>query len=927
MIFKRAGGIMDNENEEKPEDRPDEVEDRIRNIKIEEEMRDSYINYAMSVIVARALPDVRDGLKPVQRRILHAMNELSLDPGKAYKKCARITGDTMGKYHPHGDSSIYSALVRMAQPFSLRYPLVDGHGNFGSIDGDEPAAQRYTEARLTHLAMEMLRDIDKDTVDFVPNYDEEFTEPSVLPSRFPNLLVNGSNGIAVGMATSIPPHNLREVIDALVLLIDNRTKGEHTNIASLMEIIKAPDFPTGALILGVSDVRTAYRTGRGSVTVRAVADIETTGAGRSQIIVTELPYLVNKAMLIKKIADLVKDKRIEGISDLRDESDRNGIRIVMELSRAANPSVVLNNLYKYTQLQDKLSIIMLALVGGEPRVLNLKEVLHYYLKFQKTVVERRTRFELAKAEKRAHIVDGFLKALDHIDVIISIIRANRDIQVSKGIIIEQFGFSREQADAIVEMRLRALSGLEREKLEKEAAELAIFIAEKRAILADEKKLYGVIKEELLAIREKYGDDRSSRIVAGEVGDIDDEDLIEEGVSIITMTQFDYIKRLPLSTYKSQNRGGKGVIGMATREEDAVRDILITGTHDDIMFFTDQGRVYRKRAYEIPETSRTAKGNAVVNLINLQGGESVTAVVPIKEGSDEYLTMVTKAGTIKRCDIAQFANIRYNGIRAISLAEGDALITVMHTKPESKLLIATRQGMGILFSLDDIRPTGRAAAGVIGIKLRSGDECIGAITIQPNESVLTVSTGGFGKCTESSLLRLQSRNGFGSIIHKVTERTGELIGVTVASEGDELMLINSEGNVIRIRIADIRATGRVAQGVKLIDVGEGVKVVGIARIEASLVDEPIEISGSSADAISQDINEAQNEETNNIADGSFEESSYEGSEDSYYENSEDDPEDSSYENSEDSSDDSGNQSVDDEPENSADDSFDSSTDNS
>ncbi|MDR1209512.1 MAG: DNA gyrase subunit A [Clostridiales bacterium] len=808
-----------------------DIEDRVRNVKIVEEMHDSYINYAMSVIVARALPDVRDGLKPVQRRILHAMNELNLDPVKAYKKCARITGDTMGKYHPHGDSSIYSALVRMAQPFSLRYPLVDGHGNFGSIDGDEPAAQRYTEARLAPMAMEMLRDIEKNTVTFVPNYDEEFTEPSVLPSRFPNLLVNGSNGIAVGMATNIPPHNLREVVDALIFMIDSRAAGKDPTPDDLIRIVRAPDFPTGAVIHGLSGARAAYRTGRGTVAIRAVSSVEPFGnGGRFQIVVTELPYQVNKAVLIKRIADLVKEKRLEGITDLRDESDRNGIRIVMELSRTANPGVILNNLYKHTQMQEKFGIIMLALVDGEPKVMGLRDMLTHYLRFQKSVVERRTRFDLARAEKRAHIVAGFLIALDHIDEIIAVIRANRDINVSKEIITERFGLSGEQADAIVEMRLRSLSGLERERLEKEAAELAALIAEMKSILADENKLLTVVRDELTVIRGKYGDERRSRIEDEEVAELENEDLIEEKVSVITLSAFGYVKRLPVSAYRSQNRGGKGVIGMGTRDEDAVKDIIVAGSHDSLMFFTDQGRVYRVRAYGVPEASRAAKGVALVNLVGLSGGETVSAVIPLKQGAEGFLTMVTRTGVVKRCPLSAFANIRDSGLRAVGLRDGDALITVKLTRGGSRIVIATAGGMGIMFDENEIRPMGREATGVKGIALRDGDACVGAETIEMGANLLTVSAGGFGKLTPADQFRLQSRGGFGTIIHRVTERTGQLIGLTAAVEGDGLMLINSEGVVIRIRVADISTTGRIAQGVKLIDLSDDVSVVGAAKIE-------------------------------------------------------------------------------------------------
>lgn len=804
--------------------------DKIVGRNIEEEMKNSYINYAMSVIVSRALPDARDGLKPVHRRILYSMSELNLDYNKPYKKSARIVGDTMGKYHPHGDSSIYGALVRMAQEFSMRYMLVDGHGNFGSIDGDGAAAQRYTEARLSRIAMEMISDIEKDTVDFKPNYDEEFLEPVVLPAKFPNLLVNGSAGIAVGMATNIPPHNLREAIDGVVKIIDNHIfENRETDVEELIEIIKSPDFPTGATIIGTSGTKAAYRTGRGKVVVRSDATIESMPNGREMIIVSAIPYQVNKSKLIEKIADLVKDKRVEGISDLRDESDRNGIRIVIELKKDANSNVILNNLYKHTQLQESFGILMLALVNNQPKVLNLKELLNEYLMHQKEVITRRTRFDLNKAAKRAHIVEGFLKALDHIDEIISIIRSNREISRSKEIIIERFGFTIEQADAIVEMRLRSLSGLEREKLEKEYTDLQALILYLKSILEDETKLYTVIKDELLLTRDKYGDDRKTKIVPF-IGEIEDEDLIDEEISVITMTHFDYVKRLPLNTYKSQNRGGKGIVGMTTRDEDLIKNLFIASTHDYLLFFTNKGRVYRIKAYEIPEAGRTARGTAIVNLLNLQGGEKITAVIPFREYDGGYLMMVTRNGIIKKTEVDLFKKIRVKGLIALNIREGDELIKVMKTDGESDIFIATRKGMGICFNESAVRGMGRTASGVKAIRLSSEDYVIGAEIVLEDHKILVVSSSGYGKCTETEKFRLQGRNGKGLKIHKVTEKTGELVGISIVNNKEELMLINSNGIIIRIRIAEISTTGRIAQGVKLINLEEGIEVVSIAKIE-------------------------------------------------------------------------------------------------
>ena len=823
--------------------------DKIMPIEIEKEMRTSFINYAMSVIVARALPDARDGLKPVHRRILHSMNELNLDPSKAYKKSARIVGDTMGKYHPHGDSSIYDSMVRMAQDFSMRYMLVDGHGNFGSMDGDSAAAPRYTEARLAPIAMEMLNDIDKNTVDFTENYDGEFKEPVVLPSRFPNLLVNGSAGIAVGMATNIPPHNLSEVIDGVLMMIDNFVNEQReTEISELLTAIKGPDFPTGATILGTSGIRQAYLTGRGKVLVRATAEIEPMANGRDMIVIKDIPYQVNRAKLVEKIAELVKDKRVEGISDLRNESDRFGTRVVVELKKDANANVILNNLYKYSSLQESFGIIMLALVDGEAKILNLKELLSVYLKHQKEVVTRRTEFDLAKALKRAHIVEGFLKALDYIDEIIAIIRANREISVSKGIIMEKFGFTQEQADAIVEMRLRALSGLERERLEKEAQELAAMIREWQAILADETLLYGVIRKELVAVRTKYGDERRTKIEPFE-GEIDFEDLIDESMSVITMTHFDYVKRLPLDTYKSQNRGGRGIMGMTTRDEDFVRDLFISSTHDDVLFITNKGRAFRKRGYEIPEAGRTARGTAIVNLIQIDGDEKIAAVLPVRDyEAGGYLMMITRAGVVKKTKLEAFSNIKKSGLIALNIREDDELIKVLRTTGDDDIFIATRSGMGVRFAESDVREMGRTATGVRGITLREDDYVIGAEILSEDGKILFSSENGFGKCTERDEFRMQRRSGIGLKIYKTTEKTGSLVGLASVTDKDELMIINSEGIIIRIRVQDIATVGRVTQGVKLIQLPEGVKVVSIAKIPEDYVelDEESETEESEAE---------------------------------------------------------------------------------
>ena len=824
---------MDENNEINGQNEQNEAEtvsDKIISVNIEDEMKKSYIDYAMSVIVARALPDVRDGLKPVHRRILHSMNELNLDPGKPYKKCARITGDVMGKYHPHGNASIYDALVRMAQDFSMRYMLVDGHGNFGSMDGDEPAAERYTEARLSHISMEMITDIEKDTVDFQPNYTEELKEPTVLPARYPNLLVNGSAGIAVGMATNIPPHNLTECINAVVRIIDNQiNESRDTDIFELLSIITGPDFPTGATILGTAGIRSAYLTGKGRVVLRAVCEIEPMPNGREMIVVKQMPYQVNKGKMQEKMAELVKDKRIEGISDIRDESDRNGVRVVIELKKDAQANVVLNLLYKHTMLQDSFSVNMLALVNGEPRVLNLKEMLTYYLEHQKEVVTRRTQFDLAKAQKRIHLVEGFLKALDFIDEIIAIIRANREISRSKEIIIERFGFSQEQADAIVEMRLRALSGLERERLEKEFDTLMQLIAYLQSILGDENILLGVIRDEIILIRDKYGDERRTQIVFDE-GEIMYEDLIEQEMTVITLTHMDYVKRLPLDTYKSQKRGGKGVLGLTTRDEDLIKQIFIANTHNDIVFITTSGRAYRLRAYQIPEAGRTAKGSNIVNLLNLNAGEKIASVIVVDDYEKGYLTTITKMGMVKKTPLSAYRSINKSGLMAVKINEDDALISAIVTHGESEVMLVSRDGQGLRFSEKGMRAQGRGAMGYRTINLSPGDYVVGAEIVDDDMKMLVVSENGYGKCTLFEAFRTKGRRGKGNYAYNCTDKTGKIIGIASVNDREELMLINSDGKIIRIAISSISTTGRVASGVKLIDLDDDVHVVGLAKIE-------------------------------------------------------------------------------------------------
>ena len=821
----------------------DKIFDQIQHVDLKKTMETSYIDYAMSVIVSRALPDVRDGLKPVQRRILFSMNEMNNTYDKPHKKCARIVGDTMGKYHPHGDSSIYGALVNMAQDWSMRYTLVDGHGNFGSVDGDGAAAMRYTEARLSKIASYMIDDLNKDTVDFVPNYDETEREPSVLPSRFPNLLVNGTTGIAVGMATNIPPHNLTEVINAVVRLIDNDIEDRETTIDELMGIIKGPDFPTGGVIMGTSGISEAYRTGRGKIRVRAVTNIELMDNGKNRIVVTELPYLVNKARLIEKIAELHKDKKIDGITDLRDESDREGMRVVIELRRDANPSVVLNLLYKHTQMQDTFGVNNLALVNGEPKVLNLYELLNYYLIHQKDVITRRTKFDLNKAEERAHIVEGLIIAQDNIDEVIHIIRSSQTTQEAKTRLIERFALSDAQAQAIVDMRLRALTGLEREKLEAEYAALQKQIEELKAILADEKLLLGVIREEILAIADKYVDDRRTQIGYDEY-DMSMEDLIPETNTVITMTKIGYIKRMSTDNFKSQHRGGKGIKGMETIEDDYIVEMLMTTSHHYLMFFTNTGRVYRIKAYEIPEASRTSRGTAIINLLPLQPDEKITAMIPIKEYEDDkYLFMATRKGIVKKTSVKDYENIRKNGLAAINLRDDDKLIEVKITEKDEDIMLFTKFGQCIRFNESDVRPTGRTTMGVIGMNLAPDDVVIAMQTSTMGDSVMIVSSNGLGKCTLISEFSTQNRGGKGVKCYKITEKTGNLIGVKSVEQEDEVMLINTEGIIIRIRVSDTALLGRITSGVKLINLKEGVSVASIAKVveDKSLIppEEPAE----------------------------------------------------------------------------------------
>ncbi len=824
--------------------------DQIREVDLQKTMEESYIDYAMSVIASRALPDVRDGLKPVQRRVLFSMIELNNGPDKPHRKCARIVGDTMGKYHPHGDSSIYGALVYMAQDWSMRYPLVDGHGNFGSVDGDGAAAMRYTEARLSKMSMEMLADINKDTVDFVPNFDETEKEPTVLPSRFPNLLVNGTTGIAVGMATNIPPHNLREVIDAVVKIIDNRINEDRdTSIDEVMKIIKGPDFPTGAMILGKNGINDAYRTGRGKIRVRAITDIESLPNGKSRIVVTELPYLVNKARLIEKMASLVRDKKIDGITGITDESSREGMRISIDIRKDANANIILNKLFLHTQLQDTFGVIMLALIDNKPKILNLLEMLQYYLKHQEEVVTRRTRYDLNKALERDHILQGLLIALDHIDEVIRIIRSSENVQTAKASLMEKFALSDAQAQAIVDMRLRALTGLERSKIEAEHAQLLKTIAELRAILGDEKLLLGVIRKEILVISEKYGDDRRTRI-GYDLGEFDAEDLVEKEDVVITLTKLGYIKRMSEDNFKSQNRGGRGIKGMQALKEDYIDRLLMTDTHADLMIFTNKGRVYKMKAYEVPEAGRTARGTAIVNLLQLQSDEKLSAVIPV--GSDEeydengYLTMVTRRGQIKRTLLSEYANVRKNGLIAIALREDDELISVEATDNQKEILLVTKYGQCIRFKEADARSTGRSSMGVRGINLMDGDEVVSMVIADEAPFLLIVSEKGMGKLTEIREFKTQTRGGKGVLCYRILEKTGNIVGAMAVEQDDEIMMINTDGIIIRMSCENISVLSRVTFGVKLMRLNESDVVVSVAKVRESVSKNPEDEESAGAD---------------------------------------------------------------------------------
>ncbi len=817
----------------------DKIFDKISEVGLKKTMERSYIDYAMSVIAARALPDVRDGLKPVQRRILHSMIELNNGPDKPHRKCARIVGDTMGKYHPHGDSSIYDALVKLAQDWNTRYPLVDGHGNFGSEDGDGAAAMRYTEARLSKISMEMLADINKDTVDFVPNFDETEKEPTVLPSRFPNLLVNGTTGIAVGMATNIPPHNLKEVIGATVKIIDNRIEEDReTSIDEIMQIIKGPDFPMGAEILGRRGIEEAYRTGRGKIKVRAVTDIEAMPNGKHKIVVTELPYMVNKALLIQKIVELVKTKRVDGITDVRDESSREGIRVVIELKKDTNANVLLNQLYKHTQLQDTFGVNMLALVDGVPKILNISQMLEYYLKHQEDVVTRRTKYDLNKAEERAHILKGLLIALDNIDEVINIIRSSKSVQDAKNALIERFGLTEVQAQAIVDMRLRALTGLEREKLEAEYKELMDKISYLKAILADEKKLLGVIKDELLVISQKYGDERRTAL-GRDVDEVTDEELIERENIVIAMTKLGYIKRMPEDLFKAQNRGGKGIRGMQTIDEDYIENLIVTTTHNYLMFFTNTGRVYRLKGYEIPEAGRTARGVAIVNLLQLQAGEKITAVIPLKSYEDgKYLFMATRNGMVKKTDILEYQNVRKTGLTAIVLRDNDELIEVKATNGDDDIFLITKKGMSIRFNEKDVRQTGRTSMGVKGIHLGKDDIVISMQMSSQGEKILLVTENGMGKRTLISEFNAQNRGGKGVKCYKITDKTGDLVGAKIVTDENDVMIITTEGIIIRTSCDGISTLGRVTSGVKVINLNydNNVKVASMTEVQKEEFDD-------------------------------------------------------------------------------------------
>lgn len=810
--------------------------DKIQEVDLKERMETFYIDYAMSVIASRALPDVRDGLKPVQRRILYAMTELNNGPDKPHRKCARIVGDAMGKYHPHGDSSIYGALVNMAQDWNMRYTLVDGHGNFGSVDGDGAAAMRYTEARLSRISMELMADLNKDTVDFIPNFDETEKEPVVMPARFPNLLVNGTTGIAVGMATNIPPHNLTETIDAVVKIIDNKIfEDRETEIDELMKIVKGPDFPTGAMILGRNGINQAYRTGKGKIKVRAVTDIESLPNGKQRIIVTELPYMVNKARLIEKIADLVKEKRVDGITDLRDESNREGMRVVIELRKGANANVILKQLFKHTQLQDTFGVNMLALVNNEPVVLSLKQMLELYLKHQEEVVTRRTKYELNKAEERAHILQGLLIALDNIDEVIRIIRGSESVAVAKEGLIKAFGLTDVQAQAIVDMRLRTLTGLERDKLQKEYEELMKKIEELKAILADEKLLLGVVKDEIIIIRDKFGDERRTSIGIDD-DEITEEDMIKRENVVLAMTNLGYIKRMTLDNFRSQARGGKGIKGMTKLDEDQIEKILMTGTHDYVMFFTNRGRVFRLKGYEIPEASRIARGTALVNLLQLESEERVTAMIRMENfHHDKYLFMATKGGTIKKTPVTEFTNLRKNGLKAIVLRDDDELIDVKPVKSEEKILLITKNGLGIRFDEDNVRSMGRASMGVIGIRLSDDDQVVSMQAQSQGDLLLIVSENGLGKRTDPEEFTVHHRGGKGMTSYKITDKSGNVVSAKFVDENDELMIITSEGVIIRIPVSGISITSRNASGVKLVNMDEGVKVASIARITEDMIE--------------------------------------------------------------------------------------------
>ena len=831
--------------------------DKVHEVDLKKTMETSYIDYAMSVIAARALPDVRDGLKPVQRRILYAMIELNNGPDKPHRKCARIVGDTMGKYHPHGDSSIYGALVNLAQEWSTRYPLVDGHGNFGSVDGDGAAAMRYTEARLSKISMEMLRDINKDTVDFIPNFDETEKEPVVLPSRFPNLLVNGTSGIAVGMATNIPPHNLREVINGVVRLIDDIEEDKETTIEEILEIIKGPDFPTGAQILGTRGIEEAYRTGRGKIRVRAVTEIEPMDNGKNRIVVTELPYMVNKARLIEKIAELHKDKKVDGLTDIRDETSREGMRICIELRRDVNPNIVLNQLYKHTQLQDTFGVIMLALVNNEPVVMNLLQMLKYYLMHQEEVVTRRTKYDLNKAEERAHILEGLLVALDNIDEVIQIIRGSKNANEAKEKLQQRFSLSEAQANAIVEMRLRALTGLEREKLESEYAELEKKIAEYKAILADRKVLLSVVKKEIIEIRDKYGDERRTSIGYDEY-DLSMEDLIPNENTIITMTKLGYIKRMTLDNFKSQHRGGKGIKGMQTIEDDYIEDLFMATTHHYLMFFTNKGRVYRLKAYEIPEASRTARGTAIINLLQLLPDEKITAVIPIREYQDQkYLFMATKKGIVKKTSIVEYANIRKTGLQAISLRDEDELIEVKVTNKKKDIILITKHGQCIRFNENDVRPTGRTSMGVIGMNLSYDDELIGMQLNTQGDCLMIVSEYGMGKKTDINEFGVQHRGGKGVKCYKITDKTGNVVNAKAVNDDNEVMLITTEGIIIQLKVSEISTLGRITSGVKLIDLDpeKDIVVASMAKVRDAIPEE----NGNSEEKLLEELQKEMDEE--------------------------------------------------------------------